>query len=44
MCLPYLKEKAESFSDNIINNTPNGIMVRSEDLEVQQINKLPPVK
>jgi c-di-AMP phosphodiesterase-like protein len=39
MCLPYLKEKAESFSDNIINNTPNGIMVLSEDLEVQQINK-----
>ena len=41
MCLPYLKEKAESFSDNIINNTPNGIMVLSEDLEVQQINKAP---
>ncbi len=39
MCLPYLKEKAESFSDNIINNTPNGIMVLNEDLAVQQINK-----
>ncbi len=39
MCLPFLKEKAESFSDTIINNTPNGIVVLNEDLEVQQINK-----
>ena len=39
MCLPYLKEKAESFSGNIINNTPNGILVLNEDLEVQQINR-----
>ncbi|MEG1981995.1 MAG: [Fe-Fe] hydrogenase large subunit C-terminal domain-containing protein [Clostridia bacterium] len=39
MCLPFLKEKAESFSDKIINNTPNGIIVLNEDLEVQQINK-----
>jgi len=38
MCLPFLKEKAESFSDNIIRNTPNGIVVLNEDLEVQQIN------
>ena len=38
MCLPYLKEKAESFSDNIISNTPNGIIVLNEDFEVQQIN------
>ncbi|MEG2524446.1 MAG: (Fe-S)-binding protein, partial [Oscillospiraceae bacterium] len=38
MCLPFLKEKAESFSDNIINNTPNGIIVLNENLEVQQIN------
>ncbi len=39
MCLPYLKDKAESFSDNIVNNTPNGLIVLNEDLEVQQINK-----
>ena len=39
MCLPFLKDKAESFSDNIINNTPNGILVLNEDFEVQQINK-----
>ncbi|MGM9999123.1 MAG: [Fe-Fe] hydrogenase large subunit C-terminal domain-containing protein [Candidatus Bruticola sp.] len=39
MCLPYIKERAESFSDNIISNTPNGIIVLNESLEVQQINK-----
>jgi PAS domain-containing protein len=39
MCLPFLKDKAESFSDNIINNTPNGIIVLNESLEVQQINR-----
>ena len=39
MCLPFLKEKAESFSDTIINNTPNGIMVLNDKLEIQQINK-----
>lgn len=38
MCLPYLKEKAESFSDCIINNTPNGLIVVNDALEVQQIN------
>lgn len=38
MCLPFLKEKAENFSDNIIKNTPNAIIVLNEDLEVQQIN------
>ena len=38
MCLPYLKDKAESFSDTIVNNTPNGLIVLNEDLEVQQIN------
>lgn len=38
MCLPYLKEKAESFSDCIVNNTPNGLIVVNEKLEVQQIN------
>ena len=38
MCLPVLKDKAESFSDNIVNNTPNGLIVLNENLEVQQIN------
>lgn len=39
MCLPFFKEKAESFSDNIINNSPNGIIVLNDHLEVQQVNK-----
>ncbi len=39
MCLPFLKDKAESFSDAIVNNTPNGLIVLNENLEVQQINK-----
>ena len=38
MCLPFLKEKAESFSDTIVQHTPNGLIVLNEDLEVQQIN------
>ena len=39
MCLPYLKDKAESFSDILVNNTPNGLILLNEHLEVQQINK-----
>ena len=38
MCLPYLRDKAESFSDTIVKNTPNGLIALNEDLEVQQIN------
>ncbi|AEF81743.1 [Fe-Fe] hydrogenase large subunit C-terminal domain-containing protein [Leadbettera azotonutricia] len=38
MCLPYLIEKANSFSDDIIKNTPNAIIVLNESFEVQQIN------
>ena len=39
MCLPFLKEKAETFSGYVINNTPNAIFVLDENLCVQQINK-----
>ena len=38
MCLPNLLDKAESFSDTIVKNTPNGLIVLNENLEVQQIN------
>ncbi len=38
MCLPYLKDKAESFSDCIVSNTPNALIVVNDALEVQQIN------
>jgi uncharacterized Fe-S cluster-containing protein len=39
MCLPFLKDRAENFSDNIINNSPNGILVLNDSLEVQRINR-----
>lgn len=39
MCLPFLKDKAENFSDIIVKNTTNGLIVLNENLEVQQINE-----
>lgn len=39
MCLPFLKEKAESFSDKIINNSPNAIIAVDEDLNIIEINE-----
>lgn len=39
MCLPYLMEKAQSFSDVIIDRSPNGLIVLDEALMIQQINK-----
>ena len=38
MCLPYIKEKSESFSDTIIKNTPNGILVLDEQFSISLIN------
>ena len=38
MCLPFLKEKAESFSDAIVKNSPNALIVVNDTLEVQQLN------
>ena len=38
MCLPFLKEKAENFSDTIVRNSPNALIVLNDKLEVQQIN------
>ena len=38
MCLPYLMEKAENVSDTIARNSPNGIIMLNDQLEVQQIN------
>ena len=39
MCLPFLKERAESFYFNVLNHTPSGIIILDENLEIQQINK-----
>lgn len=38
MCTPFLRDKAETFSNNILKNSPNGILVLDDKLEVQQIN------
>ena len=38
MCLPYMREKAEDFSNIIFDNTPNGLIVVNERLEIQQLN------
>lgn len=38
MCLPFMKERAESFSDQIINVTPNAILTVDLDLHVLQMN------
>lgn len=39
MCLPFLMEKSKSFSDKIITNTPNGIMVIDENYRIQLANQ-----
>lgn len=39
MCLPSLIEKAESFSENIVSASPNGIMVVDESFDIQLANK-----
>jgi PAS domain S-box-containing protein len=39
MCLPFMKERAESFSNQIINITPNAILAVDMDLKIQQINQ-----
>jgi uncharacterized Fe-S cluster-containing protein len=38
MCLPYLMEKAKSFSDIILQNSPNGVLVLNESFEIQDLN------
>lgn len=38
MCLPFLLEKAESFSDNVFNVSPNAILVLDDKLCIQRMN------
>jgi PAS domain S-box-containing protein len=38
MCLPFLKERAESFYHNILDHTPSSIIVLNEKHEIQQFN------
>lgn len=39
MCLPYMRERAESVSNLIISNTPNAIIALDNELLIQEINK-----
>lgn len=38
MCLPYMRERAESMSYEIIQNSPNGIVLVDNDLKISEIN------
>lgn len=38
MCLPYMRKKAESMSYEIIQNSPNGIIVIDNELKIVDIN------
>ena len=38
MCLPLLMEKSRSLANNIVNNTPNGLIVLDEELNIGLIN------
>lgn len=39
MCLPYMREKAESFANTVVDILPNALISVNTDLKVQQINK-----
>ncbi|MDE6201396.1 MAG: 4Fe-4S binding protein [Clostridiales bacterium] len=39
MCVPYMREKAESMGNVIIENSPNGIIVCGDDLSITEINR-----
>ena len=38
ICMPYMRKRAESMSYEIINNSPNGIIVIDKDMNVTEIN------
>ena len=40
MCFPYLRKQSAALTDNITDNSPNGIFVLNERLEVQKINPM----
>ncbi len=39
MCVPYMREKAESLGNVIIENSPNGIIVCNGELKISEINR-----
>lgn len=40
MCLPFLKERAESFSGSLISNSPYGIVVIDQNMMIEQVNRM----
>lgn len=38
MCLPYMREKAESISNIVIDNTPNAIVILDHELNIVEYN------
>ncbi len=40
MCMPYMRAKAESLANIIIDATPNGIIVVDKHLKVQEVNQV----
>lgn len=39
MCVPYMRERAESLSNLIINTTPDAIIALDKKLQIQELNK-----
>lgn len=38
MCVPYMRELAESYSNTVVENTPTGILIIDENLNIKQVN------
>lgn len=38
MCMSYMKSKAESTANTIVNSTPNGLIVFDENLRIKELN------
>lgn len=38
MCVPYMRELAESMSNAVVENTPTGILIIDENLKIEHIN------
>ncbi|WP_444641301.1 [Fe-Fe] hydrogenase large subunit C-terminal domain-containing protein [Caproiciproducens sp. R1] len=38
MCIPYMRELAESMSNTVVEHTPTGILVINDHLQIEQIN------
>ena len=39
MCLPYMRQRAESMSNTILDNTPNGLLLLDEDFRILKFNR-----